>query len=192
MTCAIYARVSTEKQSNDMQLTDLRDYARRQGWAAIEYLEKESSVKHRPVFERMVADARQRKFSVVIVWKLDRAFRKIGQLIDVVRELDRFGIRFIATTMGIDTDNRSPMGKLILHLFGILAEFERDLLVERTKAGLAEARRQGRFGGRPARIFRRDRAAELRWQGMSWRAIGRELGVPQSTIRKALKSVHKT
>jgi DNA invertase Pin-like site-specific DNA recombinase len=187
MRCAIYARVSTERQKNDMQLTELRDYASRQGWETVEYLEKESSAKKRPVFDQLREDARNKRFDVVIVWKLDRAFRKISQLIEVIQEFDRFGIRFIATTMGIDTDNRSPMGKLIIHLFGVLAEFERDLLIERTKAGLAEARRQGHIGGRPGKVYRRDRAAELRRQGMSWRAISRELGIPQATIRKHLK-----
>lgn len=191
MRCAIYARVSTQTQKNDMQLTDLRDYAQRQGWDTVEYLEKESSVKHRPIFEQALADARNRKFDVLIVWKLDRAFRKISHLIEIVRELDRFGVRFIATTMGIDTDNRSPMGKLILHLFGILAEFERDLLVERTRAGVAEAKRQGKHCGRPRKVFQRERASELRAQGMSWRAIAHKLGVPQSTIRLALNGVQK-
>jgi DNA invertase Pin-like site-specific DNA recombinase len=79
----------------------------------------------------------------------------------------------------------------MLGLLGLLAELERNIIVERVRAGVAGAKRQGKHCGRPRKVFRRDEAAKLRAGGMSWRAIGRKLGVPQATIRLALRSVQK-
>lgn len=191
MKAAIYARVSTEEQKNDMQLTELRDYAKRMGWDVVEYTEKASSVKQRPAFERLMADARMRRFDVVLVWKLDRLARSMKQFLDTVFELDRFGIRFIAVTQLIDTDKQNPMGRFLMQILAAVAELERSVIVERVRAGVAEAKRQGKHCGRPARVFRRDEAAKLREEGWSWRAIERKLGVPQATIRLALKGVQK-
>src|SRR4051794_4507698 len=181
MKCAIYARVSTDKQKTDMQLTDLREYVRRAGWESVEYLETESSVKKRPVFERMMQEARMRKFEfdVVIVWKLDR--------IALVLELDKVNVRFLSITQkNIDSDQKDPMGRFLLHLFAALAELERGIIVERVKAGVVEAKRQGTHCGRPKKVFRRDEATELRKKGLSWRAIAKELGVNHMTVKRAL------
>lgn len=189
--CAIYARVSTKKQDTALQLTDLREYVQRMGWESVEYQEKESSVKRRPVLERMMADARLRKFDVVLVWKIDRFARSMKHFIDLVLELDRAGVCLKAITQNISSDQKDPMGVFVLGLFGLLAQLERSIIVERVNAGIAEAKRQGKHCGRPTKIFRRDRALELRNQGMSWRKLERELGVPQATIRKALAGVQK-
>lgn len=186
MKVAIYARVSTEKQKTDMQLTDLREYAQRMGFETVEYLEKESSVKKRPVLERMMMDARLRKFDQVLVWKIDRLARSMKHFIDLVLELDHAGVALHAITQNIRSDQKDPMGKFVLGLFGLLAELERSIIVERVRAGVAEAKRQGKHCGRPKRIFRRDEAAELRAGGMSWRAIAQQMGVPHSTVRAAL------
>jgi len=184
--CAIYARVSTEKQNTDRQLTDLREYAGRMGWTAVEYIEKESSVKRRPVFERMMAEARMRKFDVIIVWAIDRFARSMKQFIDCVLELDRAGVGVRSITQNICSDQKDPMGQFVLGLFGLLAQLERAMIVERVRSGVAEAKRQGKHCGRPPKVFRRDRAAALRKEGVSWRKIASQLGVPQSTIRAAL------
>jgi putative DNA-invertase from lambdoid prophage Rac len=184
--CAIYARVSTKKQDNAMQLTELREYVARMGYEAVEYQEKESSVKRRPVLERMMADARQRKFDIVLVWKIDRFARSMKHFIDLVLELDRAGVALRSITQNISSDQKDPMGVFTMGLFGLLAQLERSIIVERVRAGVAEAQRQGKHCGRPVKIFRRDRARELRDQGWSWRKIAGELGVPQATIRLAL------
>ena len=187
MKCAIYARVSTDKQKTDMQLTDLREYVRRAGWESVEYLETESSVKKRPVFERMMQEARMRKFDVVMVWKLDRIARSMKQFIDIVLELDKVNVRFLSITQkNIDSDQKDPMGRFLLHLFAALAELERGIIVERVKAGVTEAKRQGTHCGRPKKVFRRDEATELRKKGLSWRAIAKELGVNHMTVKRAL------
>jgi putative DNA-invertase from lambdoid prophage Rac len=189
MIAAIYARVSTKKQEYEMQLTELREYAKRMDWQTVEYSEKASSVKRRPEFERLMNDARLRKFQVVLVWKVDRFGRSLQDFLRNVLLLDSFGVRFVSTTQSIDTDKRDPMAKFILGLFGLLAEFERGMIVERVKAGVAEAKRQGKHCGRPARVFRRDQVAEMRAKGISWRQIAWELKLPLTTVRESVRKV---
>ncbi len=188
---AIYARVSTSDQKCDLQLTELRAYAERSGWTVTEYVDQgvSGTKRSRPALDRLMQDARLKKFAVVLVWKLDRFGRSLQQLVDNVQDLDRFGIRFIAVTQAIDTDQRSPMGKFLMHLFAAFAEFERDLIVERVKAGVAEAKRQGKHCGRPARVFRRDVVAQMRSQGHSWRDIAFQLKLPVSTLRDGVRKV---
>jgi DNA invertase Pin-like site-specific DNA recombinase len=186
MKCAIYARVSTKKQETDMQMTPLREFVARMGWEAVEYLEKESSVKRRPVFDQLLKDARQRKFDTILVWKIDRFARSMKQFIDTVLELDSVGVSLRSITQNICSDQKDPMGRFVIGLFGLLAELERAIIVERVRAGVAEAKRKGKHCGRPAKVFRRDQARALRKQGMSWRAIAAELGVPFSTVRRAM------
>lgn len=202
VTAAIYVRVSTAEQSNDLQLTELRAYVSRMEWAAVEYVEKGSSVKKRPVLERMMADAKERRFDVVIVWKLDRFARSLQQLVHNIQLLDTYGVRFVALTQSVDTDQRNPASRLMLQILGAVAEFERGLIVERVRAGQAQHRADvaaGRIGkekhtrsgkdlpaGRPRRIFRRDLALEMRREGRSYRAIAKALGVPLATVADAL------
>jgi len=193
MTAAIYARVSTEDQNCGLQLTELRGYIERSGWQPTEYVETASGKAggKRPVLDRLLQDARLKKFDVVLVWKLDRFGRSLQHLIENVQTLDSAGIRFIVPSQNIDTDTKSPMGKFLMHIFGAFAEFERDLIVERVRAGVAEAQRQGKHCGRPKRVFRRDEAARLRATGLSWRAMEMEMGIPQATLRLALQNVQK-
>jgi putative DNA-invertase from lambdoid prophage Rac len=192
LTAAIYVRVSTQDQNDDMQFTELRQYAERMGWKVVEYAEKMSSVKKRPVLAQLMADARLRKFDVVMVWKLDRFARSLQQLIENIRLLDSFGVRFLAVTQGLDTDKQNPASRLMLHILGAVAEFERGIIVERVRAGVAEAKRQGKHCGRQSRIFRRDEAVELRKQGMSFRKIAAKLELPVSTVVDAIKLYGKS
>lgn len=191
MIAALYARVSTQDQKCDLQLTELRAFAARSGWDVEEYVDQgvSGTKRSRPALNRLMADARMKRFGIVLVWKLDRFGRSLQQLVDNVQTLDQAGIRFVAVTQSIDTDQRSPMGKFLMHLFAAFAEFERDLIVERVKAGVAEAKRQGKHCGRPARVFRRDRVAEMRSQGRSWRDIAWELKLPLTTVRESVRKV---
>lgn len=189
MRCAIYARVSTKKQETEMQLHDLRQFVRAMQYESVEYIEKASSVKHRPVFEQMLQDARSRKFDTILVWKVDRFARSMKQFVDTVLDLDRVGVSVRSVTQNVSSDQKDPMGKFVLGLFGLLAELERAMIVERVKAGVAEAKRQGKHCGRPAKVFHRDQAVDLRAAGMSWREIARRLGVDQTTVRRAVSKV---
>lgn len=191
MIAAIYARVSTQDQKYDMQVEELRAYAERMGWQTVEYAEKMSSFKKRAILDQLMADARQRKFDVVLVYKLDRFARSLQQLLANVNLLDSYGIRFICATQGIDTDKSNPVSRLMLQMLGAIAEFERGLIVERVMSGMAQAKRNGKHLGRSKDIWRRDEAADLRDQGMSFREIAAKLGRPESSIRRALKSAPK-
>jgi len=203
MIAAIYARVSTEDQNCGLQLTELGAYVERSGWTKVEYIEKASGKAggKRPMLDRLLEDARLKKFDVVMVWKLDRFGRSLQHLIENVRTLDANGIRFMALTQNIDTDTKSPMGKFLMNIFGAFAEFERDLIVERVNAGMKEYQKDfvgGRIGrerhsrsgkdlpvGRPQNVFRRDQVGRMRREGKSWREIEKQLGVPMSTVRRA-------
>jgi putative DNA-invertase from lambdoid prophage Rac len=187
MTAAIYVRVSTVDQNDALQLVELRDFCKRMGWQAVEYAEKMSSVKKRPVLNQLMADARLRKFDVVLVWKLDRFARSLAQLTANIQALDSAGVRFIAMTQSIDTDKNNPVSRLIMHMLGAVAEFERSLIIERVKAGVAEARRHRKDWGRPKRIYNRAEVVELRKKGMTLRAIAAKLKLPLTTVADVLK-----
>ena len=186
ITAAIYVRVSTQDQSHALQTTELRGHAERMGWAVVEYAEKQSSVKRRPVLEQLMKDAQTKKIDIVMVWKLDRFARSLKQLMDNVTLLDVYGVRFICTTQGIDTDKQNPAGRLMMQIFGAFAEFERSLIVERVRAGMAEAKRQGKHCGRPVPIWDRFEAMALRKGGMSFRGIAAKIGIPEASVRRAL------
>lgn len=191
LIAAIYARVSTEDQSYQMQLDEVRGYAERMGWDVVEYPEKMSSVKKRPVLDRLMNDARLKKIDVVLVWKLDRFGRSLGNLIQNIMLLDSYGVRFVAVTQGIDTDSKNPTSRLLLHILGAVAEFERTIIVERVRSGMAAARKAGKHCGRPTKIWRRDKALEMRNAGKSWREIAHAMGVPEASVRRGLKSASK-
>ena len=149
---AIYARVSTGEQNPELQLRDLRDYAERRGFIVHrEYVETVTGDvrrrKRAPEFEAMMADARRGRFDCVLVWKYDRFARSLGALVAALQEFRDLGIDFISHTQAIDTT--TPMGRLFFHVIGSFAEFERDVIVERVRAGLANARAKGKRLGRP-------------------------------------------
>jgi DNA invertase Pin-like site-specific DNA recombinase len=129
----------------------------------------------------MVA-ARQARFAAVLVWKLDRWGRSLIHSLQSVQELASLGVRFIAVTQNIDTDESNPMSRFMLHIFGAFAEFEREMIRERTICGVRAAKAKGKRLGRPKRVFRRDEVVRLRESGQSWRAIATQLGVPVSTL----------
>ncbi|MBV9489624.1 MAG: recombinase family protein, partial [Verrucomicrobia bacterium] len=128
-------------------------------------------------------DARQRKLDVVICWRFDRFARSTKHLLDALEEFKSLGIAFVSHQEAIDTT--SPMGKLLFTIVAAMAEMERSILIERVRAGMANAKDKGKPMGRPKKVFRRDVASEMRAAGNSWGAISKMLGVPVSTIRAA-------
>lgn len=186
---AIYARVSTDKQKVDMQLDELRQYVKRAGNKIYkEFIDEGFTGKNtqRPAFKEMMELARQRKFDVLLVWKLDRLSRSLKDLINTLDELGHFGIDFISHDNQIDTT--TSQGRLIFSVVGAVAEFERDIISERIKAGLKNARSKGkRLGRPPVSPIIIKQAKELRAQGLSYRKIGKRLGISESMVRKGLK-----
>jgi DNA invertase Pin-like site-specific DNA recombinase len=186
---AIYARVSTDKQKVDMQISDLQEFVQRAGWIVYrEFVDNGFTGKDtsRPAFKEMMDEARKRKFDMLLVWKLDRLSRSLKDLIGTLDELGHLGIDFISYDNKIDTS--SPTGKLVFQIIGAVAEFERDIISERVRAGLRNARRKGKRLGRPpvAPIII-DKARLLRSKGLSYRNIGKQLGISEGMVRKGLK-----
>ena len=181
----IYARVSTDRQSTESQLNALREYAGKRAWAiSKEYIDEgyTGSNTKRPAFTAMMADAKKRKFDVLLVYKLDRLSRSLKDLITTLDDLKSMGIDFISYDNGLDTT--TPTGRLIFNVVGAVAEFEKDIIRERVRAGLENAKRKGKRLGRPPVSSRLvDEAKKLRSEGMSFRQIGKRLGIPESTVR---------
>src|SRR5262245_51530322 len=137
MKAAIYTRVSTADQNAELQLRNLTEYVAQQGWEVGEvYQDVMSGIKSsRPALNRLMADAKARRFDCLLVWKLDRFGRSLVDCLNSIRELEENGVRFIAVTQGLDTDAKNPASRFLLHVLGAAAEFERALIRERTQAG---------------------------------------------------------
>src|SRR5215467_4164259 len=195
MRAAIYARVSTADQHNAIQVRELTEYVQRRGWElAGTYQDQISGAKAtRPGLDKLMSDARQHRFDVVLVWKLDRFGRSLVHCVSGIQELASLGVRFIATSQGLDTDESNPASKLLLHILAAVAQFERELIRERVSAGMRTARargtRTGRDIGRPRRVFDRGRVLLLREAGQSWRQIASALGVGVGTVRRTAACV---
>ena len=192
MRCAIYARGSTTDQNCKMQLYELREYISRRYWKnGGEYIDSGFSGAKaiRPALDCLMADAAQRKFDCITVYKIDRFGRSVHHLDQQLASLTSYGVRFIATSQSLDTDEKNPTSRLLLQILASVAEFEREMIRERTLSGIRAARANGKTLGRPKRIFRRDELIRLRdEQGLSWRAIAKELKIPVMTAVDAYRN----
>ena len=166
MRAAIYCRVSSDAQTVDNQLLELAAYiAARQWTLAGEFRDEgvSGSKDRRPALDKLMTEARRGKVDVICVWSLDRFGRSLAHVVTAVQELHERGVAFVSLKEGLDLSTAA--GRLQLHILSALGEFERARLIERTKAGLARARRQGtRLGRRPVRAHRgpaRRRSAHL-------------------------------
>ncbi len=138
-----------------------------------------------PAFDELMADARRRRFDCVLVWKYDRFARSLGALIAALQEFRDLGVDFISHTQAIDT---TPMGRLFFHVIGSFAEFERDVIVDRVRAGLANAQAKGKRLGRPVRDpGAKARVVALKGEGLSLRQIAARERLSPSGVRKMLK-----
>ena len=191
---AIYARVSTADQNNTIQVRELTEYLQRRGWElAGTYQDTMSGAKaSRPSLDKLMADAQQRRFDAVLVWKLDRFGRSLVHCVSGIQELSSLGIRFIATSQGLDTDENNPASKLLMHILAAVAQFERELIRERVSAGMRNAKskgtRSGKPIGRPRRIFDRGEIVRLRQDGHSLAQIARQMNVGLGTVVRVLES----
>jgi DNA invertase Pin-like site-specific DNA recombinase len=189
MRAALYARVSTSAgQDPTVQLRELRELCERRQWdvaGTFTDVGVSGAQERRPQLDRLLADCRKRMFDVVVVYRYDRFARSVRQLVNALAEFDALGIQFVSVNEGVDTS--TPNGRLVFGIFATIAEFERELIRERVRSGLAAAKARGSRLGRPRRRFDVGRVADLRAQGHSWRSIGRQLGVGVTTARDALE-----
>ena len=184
---ALYARVSTDKQAVDMQTSELKEFIKRRGWKLHKaYIDKGFSGKNtnRPAFNEMMSQARDRRFDVLLVWKLDRLGRSLKDLINILDELSSFGVDFISFK-DRHMDTTTPTGKLVFNVVASVAEFERDLISERIKAGLENARRKGKVLGAKRKLSPAlfEKAQELKNQGLSNRQVAKKLNISEGTFR---------
>jgi len=187
----LYARVSThDQQTLPLQLSAMREHAERRGWAvAIVVEDVGSGVRERPKREDLMRAARRRELDLILVWRLDRWGRSLVDLVTTLQELTALRVGFVS--LGEALDLTTPSGRALAGLLAVFAEFERDILRDRVKAGIAQARKEGRPHGRPPTVARH--AAEvmrLSDEGISKREIAKRLGISRASVRHLLGGGH--
>lgn len=182
MKAGIYARVSTNDQTCDNQLIELRRYVEARRWSAVEYVDEgvSGSKERRPALDQLLKDARRRKFDVVICWSLDRMGRSLKHLVVLLDDLHALGVSFISIREGLDWT--TPTGRLQAQLLAMIAEFERSRIQERVRAGLQRARAQGRRLGRPRREVPLQALESV--MGLSLDEAAARLDVSRSTVKR--------
>src|SRR5690242_13261863 len=169
-----------------MQLNEVRAYCERRQWVvAGEYVDTgiSGSKEHRPQLDRLLTACRKRQVDAVVVYRYDRFARSLRQLVNALEEFRSLGIDFISLHEGVDTS--TPNGRLVFGIFASIAEFERELIRDRVKSGIAAARSKGKRLGRPRVFVDGNRIAALRSEGLSWEAIAQTLRVGEGTVRRA-------
>jgi DNA invertase Pin-like site-specific DNA recombinase len=189
---ALYARISTLNHGQDpeVQLGELREFCQRRGFAiAHEYVDKgiSGSRERRPAPDKLLADCRKRLVDAVVVCRYDRFARSLRQLVNALEEFRSLGIDFISIHEGVDTS--TPNGRLVFGIFASIAEFERELIRDRVRSGLAAAKARGKRVGRPRVSVDVRRIESLRRQGRSWAEITRETGISKGTAQRAQASI---
>ena len=188
---AIYARVSTlNGQTVDNQTLALREVAQRAGWEVVaEFVEEGVSGAKgrdkRPSFDELCKAATRREFDVVMAWSVDRLGRSLQHLVAFLSDLHGSGVDLYLHQQGVDTT--TPGGKALFQMMGVFAEFERAMIQERVKAGLARARAQGKKLGRPKVSAKKEQAIkDARAEGKGILKIAREVGVGTGTVQRVL------
>jgi DNA invertase Pin-like site-specific DNA recombinase len=185
---AIYARVSTVDQHCELQLRELRDYCKRRKWKVHkEYVDTiTGKLAARPALDKLLNDAREHRIDCVCVWKIDRFGRSVKNFTEHVSRLDGLGVRFLSMTQNIDTDRSDPMSRLLMHILAAFAEFEREMIVERVKSGLAAAKARGIRLGRPRVIVDKGKIKAMHKRGASLREIAKKAGCSYMTVARIL------
>ena len=192
MKVAIYCRVSSDKQTHDSQLTELREYCQRKGWNSVsEYADVISGAKFsRQGLDRLMTDVRRGRLDAVICFKLDRLGRSLPHLAQIVGELTAHRVALVCPSQGIDTSGMNPASQLQLNILMAIAEFERSIIRERVAAGLKAAKAKGTRLGRPNELSRyQGVVASLVQQGLGVRAIARKIGLPVSSAFKLVRQI---
>jgi len=184
---ALYMRVSTLDQHPETQLHDLRQMASQRGYEIVhEFTDRISGAKaKRPGLDQMMADARRGRFDVVLVWASDRLARSVKHFLDVLDELNRLNVEYVSFRENIDT--AGPLGRAIVVIIGAVAELERNLIIERVRAGMRRARLEGQHIGRNPLVLDHAGIQRDRSRGQSLRQIARGHSVSTATIQRVLR-----
>ena len=189
---ALYMRVSTKGhgQTTDTQALALHEYSQRRGLEIVgEYRDEgiSGSKDTRPALDRLMKNARSRKFEVVIVARFDRFARSVSHLLRALEEFSHLGVDFVSVSEAIDTS--TPMGRMVFTVLGAVAELERNLIKERVHMGISRARKQGKTLGRPRVEVDPRQVAGLRARGLSWNEIASKLRIGRGTAERAFRSL---
>jgi putative DNA-invertase from lambdoid prophage Rac len=185
----LYARVSThDQQTLPLQLSAMREYADRRGWTVtIQIEEVGSGAKHRPARDLILGAARRREIDIVLVWKLDRWGRSLLDLVTTLKELHAVGVSFVSLNDALDFT--TPSGQAMAGMLAVFAQYERDILRDRVKAGIAEARKNGKPHGRPAIVQGlADEVNGLFLSGVSKSQIARQLCIGRTSVRRLIET----
>jgi DNA invertase Pin-like site-specific DNA recombinase len=166
-----------------MQTRELGEYCQRRGWKIQDvYVDNGVSGKNdsRPQLNRMMQAAHERRIDVIVVWRFDRFARSVSHLLRALETFDSLGIQFVSLSEQVDTS--TPTGKMVFTVLGAVAELERNLIVERVRAGLRHARSKGKRLGRPKKCIDATQVRSMRAAGESWRVIAKQLGVSVGTV----------
>jgi DNA invertase Pin-like site-specific DNA recombinase len=193
---AIYARVSTDSQTTDNQMLELRAVAERMGWVVVEeFIDQAiSGAKgrdQRPAFDRLLKGATRREFDVVAAWSVDRLGRSLQHLVSFLDEIHGSGVDLYLHQQGINT--ATPAGKALFQMCGVFAEFERAMIVERVNSGIARSKllgtKSGKSHGRPRAIANPEPLVlQSRAEGKGMLKIAKELGIGVSTVQRIVKA----
>lgn len=189
LRAGLYARVSThDQQTIPLQTRAMREYAARRGWTiALQVKEVGSGAAQRERREQLLEAARRRNIDVVLVWRLDRWGRSVTDLLATLQELEHLGVGFVSLTEALDLT--TPAGRAMAGLLAVFAEFEREILRERVRAGLAQARENGQRLGRPATAaVHTAEIRKLHRAGVSKSGIARRLQIGRTSVRRILRS----
>jgi DNA invertase Pin-like site-specific DNA recombinase len=193
LLAGIYARVSTVNAGQDpaMQTRELTEYCQRRGWEVFDlYVDNGVSGRKdsRPALNRLMADAHARRFDVILCWRFDRFSRSVSHLCRALETFNALDIQFVSLCEQVDTN--TPTGKLVFTILGAVAEGERNLIAERVRSGLKNARAKGKRLGRPRKSVDVDRINLLRASGHSWRTIAGMMKLSVGTVYTAARSRH--
>src|SRR3977135_177323 len=183
----LYARVSThDQQTLPLQIRVMREYVAKRGWTiVVQIKEGGSGWEQGERRATLIAAARRREIDVVLVWRLDRWGRSVADLVSTLQELQHLGVGFVSLTEALDLP--APAGRAMAGLLAMFAEFERDILRERVRAGLAHARQQGKQLGRPPSVIHQAaQARTLYRKGISKSEIARQLQIGRTSVRRLL------
>ena len=194
MKIALYLRVSTDRQTTDSQLIELRDYCARRGWSKVtEYSDTISGAKFsRKALDAMMRDIRRGRIEAVVAYKLDRLGRSLPHLAQLISEMTAHQVALVIPQQGIDTSSTNPASQLQLNILAAVADFEREIIRERVNAGLKAARARGKRLGRPRTLEQHLPHVEALLQsGASISKIARELELPYSSAHKLVVRLRK-
>jgi putative DNA-invertase from lambdoid prophage Rac len=187
LLAGLYARVSThDQQTLPLQIRAMREYAAKRGWMiAVQIKEIGSGATERELREKLLAAARRREIDVVLVWRLDRWGRSLIDLVTTLKELSALGVAFVSLTEALDLT--TPTGRAMAGLLSVFAEFEHEILRERIRAGIAEAKLKGKRFGRPLTVAKRaTQIRKLYRAGVSKAEIARQLNIGRTSVRRIL------